>query len=208
MIEMTNENTLQLQRVYYKVDHVRVPNVANSIERTDDDTFRSDREMSICEMQQEFTTHERSYSVAKHDLRTALIGATREATTGAPASANFVIPSPSSGELPTAQTVRSGGRPLFYPRSRGLARSYCEVVARLAGIDWPTFAMRSAHAAVPQQDTTKRDLAPTTQDSSRARARAIADSIRRAGAGNFRLRPGPQPERPATELPPRPTTPR
>ena len=208
MLEVPKQDPLQLQRVYYKVDHVRVPNVANSIERTDDDTFKSDREMSICEMQQEFTTHERSYSVAKHDLRTALVGATREATTGAPASANFVIPSPSSGALPTAQTVRPGGRPIFYPRSRGLARSYCEVVARLAGLNWPTFAMRSAHAAVPQQDTTKRDSALSAQDSSRARARAIADSIRRAGAGNFRLRPGQQPELPATELPPRPATPR
>ena len=196
MVEVPKQDPMQLQRVYYKVDHVRVPNVANTMERTDDDSFKSDREMSICEMQQEFGAHERSYALAKIDLREALVSATREATTGAPASASFVVPAPSSGQLPTANTVRTSqpGAPVVVRHAKGLAWAYCEMVARLAGVNWPSFAMRSAWAAESAvQDTTRRDTLPPVRDTARR------DSVRAP-----QLPPGQQPQLPSTNQLPTP----
>src|SRR5437867_846803 len=43
----------QFTRTFFRVNRIKVANVANSFEATDNDTYRSDREMSVCRMEQE-----------------------------------------------------------------------------------------------------------------------------------------------------------
>ncbi len=55
----------QFTRTFFRVNRIKVANVANSLERTDNDTYRSDREMSVCQMQQEVTAERRAADRAR-----------------------------------------------------------------------------------------------------------------------------------------------
>ncbi len=59
--EVPKEQTVRLQRVYFGTDIIRVKGVANAFERDSSDTYRSDREMSVCELQREVSRYERDY---------------------------------------------------------------------------------------------------------------------------------------------------
>src|SRR5256886_2126312 len=48
--EVNRTDPTQFDRTLYVVNKIRVQNVGNTLERTANDTYRSDREMSICEM--------------------------------------------------------------------------------------------------------------------------------------------------------------
>src|SRR2546425_562464 len=48
--EVNRSDPTQFDRTLYVVNKIRVQNVGNTLERTANDTYRSDREMSICEM--------------------------------------------------------------------------------------------------------------------------------------------------------------
>src|SRR5260370_22711657 len=50
----------QFTRTFFRVNRIKVANVANTLERTDNDTYRSDREMSVCQMQQELAAERRA----------------------------------------------------------------------------------------------------------------------------------------------------
>ncbi len=71
MLELSKEDPQQLQRVRYAVDFIRVKDVANDLELTRQDGFKSDREMSVCEMQRAFMASEREYGIARYELRRA-----------------------------------------------------------------------------------------------------------------------------------------
>src|SRR5260370_18440998 len=55
----------QFTRTFFRVNRIKVANVANSLERTDNDTYRSDREMSVCQMEQEVAAERRSADRAR-----------------------------------------------------------------------------------------------------------------------------------------------
>jgi len=79
---ISNENAGELQRLYFTTDLVRVRGVGNQLERTDNEGFKSDREMTICEMQAEVDRSLRAAGRARADLRAALGEAARRAATG------------------------------------------------------------------------------------------------------------------------------
>ncbi|MDE3054893.1 MAG: LptF/LptG family permease, partial [Gemmatimonadota bacterium] len=55
MVEVPTQSPTQLTRLFYKRDLLRVPNVTNTFTATDaDSATKSDREMSVCEMQRHF----------------------------------------------------------------------------------------------------------------------------------------------------------
>jgi lipopolysaccharide export system permease protein len=56
----------QLQRVYFDAEQIRVPGVGNEFRQTTNDTFKGEREMSVCEM-------EKNARVARRILATARI---------------------------------------------------------------------------------------------------------------------------------------
>jgi lipopolysaccharide export system permease protein len=69
MQELPKNSPGQLQRLFYVKDNIRIEGVGNQLERTWDDGFKSDREMSICEMFREHATAERDHAYAKIELR-------------------------------------------------------------------------------------------------------------------------------------------
>lgn len=178
MLEISKANPLQLQRLYYENDLVRVPDVANQLDLTKDDSYKSDREMSVCELQNEVSRNEQDLDRARKDLRDALVGAAREAATGAPGSMpqdmSLVAPS-----VPGAPAPRS--------RRPSLGRLYCDATRAMRRISLPKIAssvsdaltVPSAFAFQSRQDTTRKDTTKTRADS----ARAHADSARAAAAG-------------------------
>jgi lipopolysaccharide export system permease protein len=119
MLEVPRDKPLQLQRLYYDVDFIRVDDVANQLDLTAHDTFKSDREMSVCELQNEVSRNEILNDRAKVALRQTLLSATREAVSGARA----VLPADSGFQ----QLMTPGTRA---PRSRhvSLGRVYCDAV--------------------------------------------------------------------------------
>ena len=55
----------QFTRTFFRVNRIKVANVANSLEHTDNDTYRSDREMSVCQMESEVAAERRAADRAR-----------------------------------------------------------------------------------------------------------------------------------------------
>ena len=136
MQEVPKSDNTQLQRLFYDVDRIRIRAVANSLTRTDStNTYKGDREMSVCEMQREFAAHELDFAVAKYSLEHALVSATRELSTGKTALA---LPStsamPPSAGLPEASSqakytiVPKGFTPTA---STSIGAVYCQLLDKV-----------------------------------------------------------------------------
>ncbi len=62
----------QLQRLYFDVDRVRIAGVGNEFRKSDNDQYKSDREMTVCEMRTAATKARTSYKVAKSQYLIAI----------------------------------------------------------------------------------------------------------------------------------------
>jgi lipopolysaccharide export system permease protein len=114
------------RRIFYRTDHVRVRNVSNELQRTGQDNFRGDREMSVCEMEE----------IVRGDFRAvASMAAERVA---------FV-----ENDLLTLAGVTPprGDTSALELRRRSLTTWYCAALGRVTAALRP----RPAEAAVPQQ---------------------------------------------------------
>ena len=110
MVEVPKSDPAQLQRLFYDIDRVRVRNVVNGLTRTDStNTYKGDREMSICEMQKEYSTHELDFAVAHYTLERALVLATRQLTTGAAPT-----PLPPTSSMPPSSGMNEGSSQAGY----------------------------------------------------------------------------------------------
>jgi len=76
------QNSAELQRLYFGTDVVRVRNVGNKFEETSKDTYKSEREMSVCEMDSMYQNARHEEDVARQDLGTTLVAASHLAATG------------------------------------------------------------------------------------------------------------------------------
>jgi lipopolysaccharide export system permease protein len=115
MDELKKAELSELQRLYYKVDHIRVKGVGDQLVRSNNDDYKSEREMTICEMQSDVGEGARSHAEAQAIVERALVGAVRTAATGAPASLDVRA----NLDLTSAQT-----RP-----HRTIGRVYCDAQA-------------------------------------------------------------------------------
>ncbi|MBV6522412.1 MAG: hypothetical protein MNPFHGCM_02560 [Gemmatimonadaceae bacterium] len=167
LLEVSKQDPLQLQRLYFNTDYVRAPDVANQLDLTaGEDNFKSDREMSVCELQNEVSRNEMEYDRARGELREALAGAAREAATGQQATMTIdqgsAVPN-----VPGALAPRS--------RHASLGRAYCDLsaaVRRWMRIRRPSAValfVNTAFAAERTQDTTR-----AKQDTAKARRDSIA----------------------------------
>jgi lipopolysaccharide export system permease protein len=151
MQEVPKSDVTQLQRLFYDVDRVRVRGVANQLQRTDStNTYKGDREMSVCEMQKEYATHELDFAVAKYTLEQSVRSAVHELTTGVTAAAPQRTTSmpPSAGVSEASSqagyTVLPAG---FKPRpSRSIGRVYCQLIAKISKTKLPP-VVKTAGAA-------------------------------------------------------------
>ena len=80
--EIPRNNTTELQRLYFRTDLVKVRGVATGFSRTADKGYKSDREMTICEMQSEVHRAARELKAANTDLANAMGNAAYYLATG------------------------------------------------------------------------------------------------------------------------------
>lgn len=117
MQEVPKETPTQLQRLYFKTDLVRVSGVANAFERDSTDTYKSDREMTVCELQGEVARYERDYFRSYEDFQRASEALQKDPT--------------STVELRPSYPVNAPGARNERSRQRSLGRSYCDALAYL-----------------------------------------------------------------------------
>ena len=152
----------QLQRIFFDTQHLRLREVSDQFtESTQPNGFKSDREMTICEMQTAYEQARSEWQVARVEFDRAI----------AVAYSRPVPPTPA----PVTATTNS----------IGLGSLYCRVAASLFSVKTATAAelpppsartSSLVQTAQPQQDSAARRRADST-----ARA-AAQDSVRRAAA--------------------------
>lgn len=67
----------QLERLYFKTQLIRVRGVGNEFQKTQNDSYKGEREMSICEMERNATTSRQLFLEARNELKEKLALAER-----------------------------------------------------------------------------------------------------------------------------------
>src|SRR5439155_24257057 len=62
----------ELQRLYFNVDLIRVRGVGNQFQKTTADSYKSDREMTVCEMQEAQDKARREHELARKEFEIRL----------------------------------------------------------------------------------------------------------------------------------------
>ncbi len=151
----------ELQRVYFTADNVRVKGVSNRFEATQSDDFKSEREMSVCEMTHVFEQNRNALDDAQSALAAVLVATTRRIATGQTATAP--PPSPPRGRL-------------------GIGRVYCGILGAAglaaARATYTPPGPRASSVAAPVQEPSfaVRPPAPGTPSSGKI-ARAVARGV-------------------------------
>ena len=126
----------QFNRTFFHTNHVRVRNVSNQFVKTDEDTYRSDREMSICQMEQ-------VVSAAKSDARAAHV------------EANSTV----EHDLRRLAGLTAGPVQVF-PATDSTPGPYCRFIARLARWLLPDSAQAQGVDHRPNAGRTNADVPP------------------------------------------------
>ena len=154
--ELPRNEPGQLQRIYFETNTVKVKDVFNSLDRSTNDSFKSDREMSICEMQTEVAQAQRDAATARAELRVMLRASAQRALTG-------VEPKRAAPARPTD--------------GPSLARGYCRLTRALG--------VKTAQAAEPRSALERAQAIDRNAARIGARQRALADSSRRADSARI-----------------------
>ena len=80
--EIPRDNTTELQRLYFGTDLIKVRGVASGFSRTEDKGYKSDREMTICEMQSEVRSAALNLSSTRQELASMVGNAAHYLATG------------------------------------------------------------------------------------------------------------------------------
>jgi lipopolysaccharide export system permease protein len=170
MIEVPRDNPGTLQRLYFTTDLVRVRGVANQFQKTDNDTYKSEREMSMCEMDAQFQRGARQLDVARQELATLLQNTVRSAV-GAP-------PALPTAEAPSRTRTTSGD-------------VYCSLITKVLGAGSVKVAQAAPPPIPPSQDTAAQPAPqqqaapapqPETANAARPRAAGLPRLAQREGA--------------------------
>jgi lipopolysaccharide export system permease protein len=184
--EVPKEEPTKLQRLYYEVDQIRVKGVQDVFIRDSTDTYKSDREMSVCELQGEVAKAERDFFRARERYDRAAKVAKASPNGVVEVSVAAVAAMADTGRIPRA-------------RVRSLGRTYCDGVALVDTVALPWIRQRvtrvaaalapatlRAQQAATSQDTlkktdsskTRRDTAQVKTDSAQRRDTSKADSAK------------------------------
>ena len=82
MQQIPRDNLGELTRLYFKTDLVRVRGVGNRFEQTEKDDYKSEREMSVCEMSNGLAQGNQDLDQARATLANTLVAATHYLATG------------------------------------------------------------------------------------------------------------------------------
>ncbi|MGQ0649244.1 MAG: LptF/LptG family permease [Gemmatimonadaceae bacterium] len=162
--EVPKEEPTKLQRLYYQIDQIRVKGVANAFQRDSSDTYKSDREMSVCELQGEVARFERDFFRAR--VRYDRAAAVAKTTPNGSVNVDIAV----SPTAPEGQPSRA--------RTGSLGRAYCDAVQFVdtAAIPWiRERAQQIAAALAPAAASAQSVAQQQPPDTLKARR----DSIRR-----------------------------
>jgi lipopolysaccharide export system permease protein len=112
MQEIKKVTPSELQRVFYKQDVIRVRGVGDQLTRSEHDDYKSEREMTICEMQENVADGARSQHLGETNARDVLLAGVRAAVTG--------------NAPPPILPPRAPHSPTTYRAPLGLGRMYCD----------------------------------------------------------------------------------
>jgi lipopolysaccharide export system permease protein len=163
--EIPKEEPGKLQRLFFNVDFIRIRGVADTLQRTEEDAYKSDREMSVCEMQEQVSQAAREHENARFHLEEALAASARRAATGEPPGVTVVPPDLESHE------------------PFGLGRLYCNAVAAVTKLIKPDSALASQ---LPQLDSVVRRPGARRQTGDTARGRRVPVVVETAGVTDRR----------------------
>lgn len=143
--EVSRSDPTQFNRTFFQINRMRVTGVGNALERTASDPYKSDREMSICEMRRAAAAARRDAERAVRDSRLAVADDLRRLAGLAPLAP--------MAPADTPDTAPPG--------------LYCRLLARLAAWLAPARAAaappaRPARPARPAQQPTAKPPAPST----------------------------------------------
>jgi lipopolysaccharide export system permease protein len=155
VIEIPPDNPGSLQRLYFTTDVVRVRGVANEFEKTDKDNFKSEREMTMCEMNAQYQRGVRQLETAREDLEAMLVSSVRAAATGS------AIPE----------------RDVQQPRDKATSGAiYCDLISKVFG-----GGVKTAEAAEPPSQGSDARARPAPPASAQVGREPRAPSAGRAG---------------------------
>jgi lipopolysaccharide export system permease protein len=159
MQDVPTNNADELQRLYFNVDLIRVRGVGNQFQKTTVDTYKSDREMTVCEMQAAQNSARREHELTRKEFEKTLASLRK-----AKATVNK--------EVLTADTRE--------PWDVGLGRLYCGAIEmlkpklaraqappRASGPQGPTTVASPPSAEITNQLASLQTLRATLDDSAR-----------------------------------------
>ena len=147
MQQIPRDNLGELTRLYFRTDLVRVRGVGNRFEQTEKDDYKSEREMSVCEMSKGLEDGNEDLEQARTTLGNTLAAATHYLATGE--------------QLPPAKPMK--------PKPRRTAGSlYCKLTAPIFG----NAAISDSDSTVRAAGTTSTSVAGTNPPQSAAGAAA------------------------------------
>ena len=181
MQDVPTANPDELQRLYFNVDQIRVRGVGNQFQKTTADAYKSDREMTVCEMQQAQDKARRDHDAALKDFDRKL-GALKKAKAKL------------SEDVLNANTG--------VPWDIGLGRLYCNGLALLA--PKPVKAQEvstTPRVKVKQSASTTSQSASSTSQSSPSTSQSTPSTSQSASSTAATSLPGPGRLRPASLTP-------
>jgi len=143
MQDVPTANPDELQRLYFNVDLIRVRGVGNQFQKTTADSYKSDREMTVCEMQAAQDKARQGHTEARKEFL---------AKKAALEKAKFML---SKTVLETRTSP---------PWDVGLGRLYCKAIA--------LFLPKKAHAQAPQAPPSRLVTKPESARVDTARAQS------------------------------------
>jgi len=176
MQDVPTANPDELQRLYFNVDQIRVRGVGNQFQKTTADAYKSDREMTVCEMQQAQDKARRDHDAALKDFDRKL-GALKKAKAKL------------SEDVLNANTG--------VPWDIGLGRLYCNGLALLAPkpvkaqevSTTPRVKVKQSASTTSQSASSTSQSSPSTSQSSPSTSQSASSTAATSLPGPGRLRP-------------------
>jgi lipopolysaccharide export system permease protein len=159
----------QLQRLFFRTDRVRVRGVGNQFRKTEAETYKGEREMTVCEMSRAQNRARVEYLAAQEELREKVATARR------------------AGIQLSEAVLRT---PLNPPRGKSWGSLYCSGIQSLASLVRPARAQpapatQQRGVAAPTQQSPQ--AAPVLSDADRAMIPALLESARIRMGDNERI---------------------
>jgi lipopolysaccharide export system permease protein len=158
----------ELQRLFFRTDRVRVRGVGNQFRKTEEQTFKGEREMTVCEMARAQSRARREYVTAQDEMRERVAMARRS-------------------RIQLSEAVRKTS--LDPPRARSFGTLYCSAIQSLASIVRPARAQRPARKPVrtPLQPSSQLEQPLNLTESDKAMIPAHIESARIRMGDNERI---------------------